>query len=57
MVQVIKRELLNINDTLKCIELSVNNPAEVGEFRVFNQYTETFQLMSYQKLFKMHVLN
>ena len=45
-----KRAFLNINDTLKCIELSVNNPAEVGEFRVFNQYTETFSINELSKI-------
>ena len=39
-----KRGFLNINDTLRCVELSINNPAEIGEFRVFNQYTETFSI-------------
>ena len=45
-----KRTFLNINDTLKCIELSVNNPAEAGEFRVFNQYTETFSINELSKI-------
>lgn len=34
------RAMLNINDTLKCVELAANNPARTGEFRVFNQFTE-----------------
>jgi UDP-sulfoquinovose synthase len=36
------RGALNIRDTLQCVELAVNNPAELGEFRVFNQFTEQF---------------
>ena len=36
------RGFLNIVDTLKCVELTAENPAEVGEFRVFNQFTESF---------------
>ena len=38
------RGFLNIKDTLQCIELAVNNPAEPGEFRVFNQFTEVFSV-------------
>jgi UDP-sulfoquinovose synthase len=34
------RGLLNIVDTVECIRLSAENPAERGEFRVFNQFTE-----------------
>ena len=35
-----KRGFLNIIDTLKCVNLAAENPAKVGEFRVFNQFTE-----------------
>jgi len=38
------RGMLNIVDTLRCIELALNNPPENGEFRVFNQFTETFSV-------------
>jgi UDP-sulfoquinovose synthase len=38
------RGLLNIRDTLRCIELVILNPAETGEFRVFNQFTEVFSV-------------
>ena len=38
------RGMLNIRDTLACVELAVNNPAEEGEFRVFNQFTESFSI-------------
>jgi len=34
------RGMLNIRDTLRCVELAMLNPAEPGEFRVFNQFTE-----------------
>ena len=34
------RGFLNIRDTLQCVELAVNNPADAGEYRVFNQFTE-----------------
>ncbi|MEA5552257.1 NAD-dependent epimerase/dehydratase family protein [Anabaena cylindrica UHCC 0172] len=36
------RGLLDIRDTVRCIELAIANPAQPGEFRVFNQYTELF---------------
>ena len=39
-----KRGMLNIVDTLKCVELALNNRAEHGEFRVFNQFTEIFSI-------------
>jgi UDP-sulfoquinovose synthase len=39
------RGFLNIRDTVQCIELAVDNPAEPGEFRVFNQFTEQFSVL------------
>ncbi len=36
------RGYLNLNDTLQCVELAMNNPAEKGELRIFNQFTEQF---------------
>jgi len=38
------RGYLNILDTLQCVELAVTNPADRGEFRVFNQFTEQFSV-------------
>ena len=38
------RGLLDIRDTVRCIELAIANPAEPGEFRVFNQFTELFSV-------------
>jgi UDP-sulfoquinovose synthase len=38
------RGFLNIRDTLQCVELAVTNPAELGEYRVFNQFTEQFSV-------------
>jgi UDP-sulfoquinovose synthase len=38
------RGFLNIRDTLQCIELAAENPADLGEFRVFNQFTEQFSV-------------
>ncbi len=36
------RGFLNILDTLQCVELTAANPPAPGEYRVFNQFTETF---------------
>lgn len=38
------RGLLDIRDTVRCIELAIANPADKGQFRVFNQYTELFSV-------------
>ncbi len=38
------RGFLDIRDTMACVELSLLNPAEQGEFRVFNQFTEQFSV-------------
>ncbi len=38
------RGFLNIRDTLQCVELAVETPADLGEFRVFNQFTEQFSV-------------
>jgi UDP-sulfoquinovose synthase len=38
------RGFLDIRDTVRCVELAVENPAERGEFRVFNQFTEEFSV-------------
>lgn len=38
------RGFLNIKDTVRCIELAANNPAERGEFKVYNQMTEQFSV-------------
>jgi UDP-sulfoquinovose synthase len=46
------RGFLNIRDTLNCIELAATNPAEAGEFRVFNQFTEQFSVLELAELVK-----
>jgi UDP-sulfoquinovose synthase len=38
------RAFLDIRDTVRCIEIAVSNPANPGEFRVFNQFTEMFSV-------------
>ena len=39
------RGFLNIRDTLRCVELSILNPPQAGEYRVFNQFTELFNVL------------
>ena len=39
------RGLLDIRDTLACVELAIRTPAAAGEFRVFNQFTESFSVL------------
>jgi UDP-sulfoquinovose synthase len=47
-----KRGFLNLHDTLQCVELAVSNPAALGEFRVFNQFTEQFSVLELAELVK-----
>jgi UDP-sulfoquinovose synthase len=46
------RGFLNIRDTLQCVELAASNPADLGEFRVFNQFTEQFSVTELAQLVK-----
>ncbi len=45
-----RRGFLNIVDTMQCVELAVLNPADQGEFRVFNQFTEVFSVTELAEL-------
>ena len=38
------RGFLDIRDTVRCVEIAIANPAEPGQFRVFNQFTELFSV-------------
>jgi UDP-sulfoquinovose synthase len=44
------RGMLNILDTLACVELALEHPADRGEFRVFNQFTESFSVLEMAEL-------
>ena len=44
------RGFLNLRDTLRCVELAIVNPAKRGEYRVFNQFTETFSILQLAEL-------
>jgi UDP-sulfoquinovose synthase len=39
------RGFLDIRDTVRCVEIACHNPAQPGEFRVFNQFTEQFTVL------------
>ncbi len=39
------RGLIDIRDTVRCIQLACENPADRGEFRVFNQMTQTMSVL------------
>jgi UDP-sulfoquinovose synthase len=39
------RGYLNIRDTVACIALATANPADPGQLRVFNQFTEQFSVL------------
>lgn len=38
------RGYLDIRDTVRCVQLAIDNPAAAGDFRVFNQFTEQFSV-------------
>jgi UDP-sulfoquinovose synthase len=45
------RAFINIQDTVRCIELAIENPPQKGErVRIFNQMTEVFRLIELAKL-------
>jgi UDP-sulfoquinovose synthase len=46
------RGLLDIRDTVRCVELACLTPAGPGECRVFNQFTEQFSVMEIARLVK-----
>ena len=44
------RGLIDIRDTVECIRLAVEHPADAGEFRVFNQMTESLSVRAIAEL-------
>ena len=38
------RGYIDIQDTLQCVHIALKNPAQPGEFKVFNQFTETYNI-------------
>jgi UDP-sulfoquinovose synthase len=39
-----KRGFLPLRDSMQCLAIAVENPAQKGEYRVFNQFEETYSL-------------
>jgi UDP-sulfoquinovose synthase len=39
-----KRAFLPLRDSMRCLTLAVENPAEAGDFRVFNQFAESYSI-------------
>ncbi|ABG49864.1 UDP-sulfoquinovose synthase [Trichodesmium erythraeum IMS101] len=46
------RGFLDIRDTVRCMEIAIANPAQPGEFRVFNQFTEMFSVLDLAEMVK-----
>ena len=44
------RGFLDIRDTVRCIEIACLNPADRGECRVFNQFTEQFSVQDLARM-------
>jgi UDP-sulfoquinovose synthase len=44
------RGFLDIRDTVRCIEIACLNPADRGECRVFNQFTEQFSVLDLARM-------
>jgi UDP-sulfoquinovose synthase len=47
------RGYLNIRDTMACVQLAATNPAEPGELRVYNQFTEQFTVLELAERVKL----
>jgi UDP-sulfoquinovose synthase len=50
------RGFLDIRDTVRCVELACLNPAQPGECRVFNQFTEQFSVLELAEMVKAAAL-
>jgi UDP-sulfoquinovose synthase len=46
------RGMLDVRDTVRCIEIACTNPPAPGEYRVFNQFTEEFNVKQLAELVK-----
>src|SRR5215831_11874595 len=44
------RGLIDVRDTVECIRLACENPADRGEFRVFNQITQSMSVLEIAKV-------
>uniref|UniRef100_A0A7S3VTZ3 NAD-dependent epimerase/dehydratase domain-containing protein n=1 Tax=Dunaliella tertiolecta TaxID=3047 RepID=A0A7S3VTZ3_DUNTE len=46
------RGYLDIRDTVRCIQIAIDNPASSGEMRVFNQFTQQFSVNQLAEIVK-----
>jgi len=46
------RGMLDIRDTVECIRIAAENPADPAEFRVFNQFTEQFSVLQLAEIIR-----
>lgn len=46
------RGFLDIRDTVRCIQIAIDNPAPRGEMRVYNQFTEQFSVNQLAEIVK-----
>ncbi len=47
-----KRGFLPLRDSMQCLTIAVENPPEAGEYRVFNQFEETYTIVELAALVK-----
>ena len=45
-----RRGFLPLRDSMQCLTLALEKPAAAGEYRVFNQFTETFSILQLAEL-------
>jgi len=47
-----KRGFIALPDSLRCLELAIENPPNLGEYRVFNQISQTYDVTELAELVK-----
>jgi len=47
-----KRGFLPLRDSMQCLTLAIENPPERGEYRVFNQFEETYTVLELAEIVK-----
>ncbi|MCB9459821.1 MAG: NAD-dependent epimerase/dehydratase family protein [Anaerolineaceae bacterium] len=47
-----KRGFLPLRDSMRCLQLTIENPPEEGEFRVFNQFAESYSIIELAEVVK-----
>ncbi|RMG83338.1 MAG: NAD-dependent epimerase/dehydratase family protein [Chloroflexi bacterium] len=47
-----KRGFLPLRDSIQCLTIALENPAEAGEYRVFNQFEETYTVTELAQMVK-----